>query len=114
MYIPQSMKKAIANTFYDKEISILSKETSFDVEGGVNTQSSEVIDTFKGNVSFSNCKKIQEDYGLDYDIDISVTTNKALNIDDMIRYDGIVYNVTDVLLSDSHNLIVGKIWQQSL
>lgn len=112
MYIPKSMMKTMANTFYDKTIGILEKQTTIDAEGGVTSKGYEEIDTFKGNVSFSNCKKIQEDYGLDYEIDISITTNKALNINDMINYDDVVYTVTDVLPSDSHVLIVGTQWRQ--
>lgn len=107
------MKTKIAQVFYDKEVEILEKVTTIDNEGGVNTKGLEVKDTFKGNVSFSNCKKIQEDYGLDYQIDISITTDyEAVKIDDIIQYQSIVYNVTDVIQNDSHNLIVASKWRQ--
>ena len=106
------MKKKIAKTFYDKTVEILSKETSIDAEGGVTSKGLNVIDTFKGNVSFSNCKQIQEDYGLDYNIDISITTDKLLKMNDIIKYLDVIYNVTDVLTSDSHILIVATKWRQ--
>lgn len=112
MYIPKTMKKKIAKTFYDKTVEILSKETSIDAEGGVTSKGLNVIDTFKGNVSFSNCKQIQEDYGLDYNIDISITTDKLLKMNDIIKYLDVIYNVTDVLTSDSHILIVATKWRQ--
>lgn len=113
MYIPKSMKKQIAKTFYDKEVSILVSKTSMDAEGGVNTKGYEVLDKFKGNVNFSNCKQIQEEYGLDYEIDVSITTDyNLLNINDIIKYQDVVYKVTDILSSDSHFLVVATKWRQ--
>lgn len=113
MYIPKNMTKQIAKVFYDKEVSILVKNTTIDAEGGVNTKGYNVKDTFKGNVNFSNCKKIQEEYGLDYNIDISITTDyNLLKINDIIKYQEIIYNVTDILPSDSHFLIVATKWRQ--
>lgn len=114
MYIPKSMTKAIANTFYDKTVEILNKKTSIDAEGGVTSKGVMLKDTFNGNVSFSNCKKIQEEYGLDYSIDISITTyiNVEINIGDLIKYNEVVYVVNDKLPSDSHILIVATKWRQ--
>lgn len=113
MYIPKNMMKQIAKVFYDKEVSILVKTTTIDAEGGVNTKGYDVIDTFKGNVNFSNCKQIQEEYGLDYNIDVSITTDyKLLKINDIIKYQEIIYNVTDILPSDSHLLVVATKWRQ--
>lgn len=113
MYIPKKMKQQIAKTFYDKEVFMLDKKTNIDAEGGVTSKGYDVIDTFKGNVNFSNCKQIQEEYGLDYNIDVSITTDyNLLNINDMIKYQDIIYNVTDILPSDSHILIVATKWRQ--
>lgn len=113
MYIPKAMTKKISDIFYDKTISVLEQETSIDDEGGVTNKAVSTKDNFNGNVSFSNCKKIQEDYGLDYQIDVSITTDyNSLALNDMISYQGIVYNVTDILKSDSHNLIVATKWRQ--
>ena len=107
------MKKQIARVFYDKEVEILETNTTIDAEGGVNTKGVNVLNKFKGNVNFSNCKKIQEEYGLDYNIDISVTTDYNLvEINNMIKYQDVIYNVTDVLPSDSHVLIVATKWRQ--
>lgn len=107
------MRTKIASVFYDKEVEVLEKITTIDAEGGVNTKGLQSKDNFKGNVSFSNCKKIQEEYGLDYNIDISITTDyKLLKVNDIIKYLDVVYNVTDVLSSDSHFLIVATKWRQ--
>lgn len=108
------MIKKIADTFYDKTVEILDKIFDIDTEGGVTSKGFNVIDTFKGNVSFSNCKKIQEEYGLDYGIDISITASNdtSICIANYIKYQDVVYDVTDVLPSDSHILIVATKWQQ--
>ena len=106
------MTKEIAKVFYDKTISVLFNKTTIDAEGGVNYKGLEVVETFKGNVNFSNCKKIQEEYGLDYQIDVSITTNyRSLKINDLIKYEDTTYNVTDVLRNDSHVLIVATKWR---
>ena len=113
MYIPKNMTKQIAKVFFDKEVSILVKTTTIDAEGGVNTKGYDVIYTFKGNVNFSNCKQIQEEYGLDYNIYVSITTDyNLLKINDIIKYQEIIYNVTDILPSDSHLLVVATKWRQ--
>ena len=108
MYIPKSMTKTIANTFYDKTVDVLSSLVITDAEGGVTSKGLTTVSSFKGNVSFSNCKRIQEEYGLDYAIDISITTdvNTEISINDFIKYEKVIYNVTDVLPTDSHILIV--------
>ena len=107
------MKKLIASNFYDKTVEVLVSRTNIDAEGGVNKKGYDVLETFKGNVNFSNCKQIQEDYGLDYEIDVSITTNyNLLKINDIIKYQDVIYNITDILTSDSHTLIVAKKWRQ--
>ena len=114
MYIPKSMMKAIADNFYDKQVEILRKNESIDAEGGVIVKGYEQTDTFKGNVNFSNCKEIQEEYGLDYEIDISITsaTSTNIKISDIIKYDNVAYLVTDVFTRDSHVLIIATKWRQ--
>ena len=113
MYIPKTMTKAIAKNFYDKTVEVLQSNVITDTEGGIVYKGTATVDTYKGNVSFSNCKKRQEEYWLDYNIDISITTNyNKLKINDIIKYLGVVYNVSDVLPSDSHVLIVANKWRQ--
>ena len=114
MYIPRTMKNKIASAFYDKTVDVMSNNTITDAEGGVTYKGLAVTDSFNCNVSFSNCKKIQEEYGLDYEIDISITADVDTNVSihDIIKYEDIVYNVTDVLLTDSHILIVATKWRQ--
>lgn len=108
------MKSKIASAFYDKQVSVMSNVTTTDAEGGVTNRGLAVVSNFNGNVSFSNCKSIQEEYGLDYEIDIAITTDTTCSvvINDIIQYDNITYKVTDVLKSDSHILIVANKWRQ--
>lgn len=114
MYIPNQMKNKIASVFYDKEVNIMNKVISTDAEGGVINRGLVVQSSFNGNVSFSNCKQVQEDYGLDYEIDITITTavEETVAIDDIIQYNDVIYKVTDVLPSDSHKMVVAVKWHQ--
>lgn len=111
MFIPASFKKAIKSTFYDKTVEVLETETTVDAEGGVNYNGLQVKNSFLGNVNFSSCKKIQEDYGLNYAVNIAITTNYKANINDLIRYQDKIYNITDCLETDSHYLLIGQIWK---
>ena len=113
MFIPQTMKTAIAKTFYDKEIHLMDKRAEKDAEGGVKTLGYSVKETFKGNVNFSNCEKIQEDYGLDYKVNVSITTDyTGLTVDDIIGYGERLYEVKGIYPRDSHTLVLGAIWRK--
>ena len=106
------MKTAIAKAFYDKEVYLLDKSVEKDAEGGVKTKGYTVRESFRGNVNFSNCEKIQEDYGLDYEISISITTNyTGLSKDDIISYDKVLYEVKGIYDRDSHTLVLGAKWR---
>jgi hypothetical protein len=106
------MKTAIAKAFYDKEIHLMDKRTEMDAEGDVKTLGYAVKEAFKGNVNFSNCEKIQEDYGLDYKVNISITTNyTGVKLNDLIMFDKAMYEVKGIFNRDSHQLIVGANWR---
>ena len=112
MFIPQTMKAAIAKTFYDKVIHRMDKRTETDAEGAVRTLGYAVKESFKGNVNFSNCEKIQEDYGLDYKVDITFTTAyNGLKKDDLVHYGEQLYAVKGIYPHDSHTLVVGTSWR---
>jgi hypothetical protein len=108
------MTNSIARVFYDKQVDILTSATTVDAEGGVVKTGLTVESSFLANVNFSNCRQIQEDYGLDYAIDISITApvDTLVVIGDIIRYQDVVYNVTDVIKHDSHVLIIATKWRQ--
>nr|DAY26593.1 MAG TPA: hypothetical protein [Caudoviricetes sp.] len=113
LLIKNSFKEKIKSVFYDKEVKVLENKIIEDKEGGINYQGLEEKDSFLGNVSFSNCKKIQEDYGLDYEINVSITTDyNLLKINDLIKYQEKIYSIEEIIVTDSHYLILGKIWKQ--
>ena len=115
MEIPESFKRAIADTFYDKKIHALSKKESMDCEGDYIVEKNENVYNFMGNVSFSNFKAIKEEYGLEYDIDIVITTSldhkEKINLSTLILYDDKTYEITDKFLKDSHMMLVGALWE---
>lgn len=111
MFIPRAMKTEIAKTFYDKEIHLMNMSTEVDAEGGVKTKGYSVQNSFNGNVNFSNCEKIQQEYGLDYKVNISITTNYTeLKVSDIIAYNKVLYEVKGIYIRDSHALILGANW----
>ena len=113
MFIPRTMKTEIAKTFYDKEIHLMNMSTEIDAEGGVKTKGYTVGNVFKGNVNFSNCEKIQEEYGLDYKVNISITTDyTGLKISDIFAYNKVLYEVKGIYIRDSHTLVLGANWQR--
>lgn len=106
------MKTEIAKAFYDKEIHLMNKSIEIDNEGGVKTKGYTVKDSFKGNVNFSNCEKIQEEYGLDYKVNITITTDyTGLEKDNILSYDKVLYEVKGIYIRDSHLLVLGAIWR---
>lgn len=90
----------------------MDKSVEKDAEGGVKTKGYTVKNTFNGNVNFSNCQKIQEDYGLDYKVDITITTDyTGLTESDILRYGDDLYEVKGIYPRDSHTLVVGAKWR---
>lgn len=112
MFIPRTMKTAIADAFYDKEIHLMDMRTEMDAEGGVNVTGYNVGAGFRGNVNFSNCEKLQEDYGLDYKVNASITTDyEGVKIGDILAYIGVLYEVKGIYPRDSHRLVLVANWR---
>lgn len=106
------MKQEIAKAFYDKEIHLMDRRTNKDAEGGVKNDGYSVVDVFKGNVNFSNCEKIQEEYGLDYKINITISTHyTGLKVENILMYDKVLYEVKGIYKKDSHLLVLGAKWR---
>lgn len=113
MFIPEAMKQAISKNFYDKEVSVVEITKTYDEEGGIVYGTPVVLSSFRGNVNYSNCGKIQEEYGLDYSIDLTITAaaDTDISIDNIIAYGGRYYTVRDVFKRDSHIMIVSQIYR---
>ena len=107
------MKQAIAENFYDKEISVVDMPITHDEEGGVVHGSPIKLAKFKGNVNFSSCGKIQEEYGLDYKVDMVITTepDTIISVNNILSYQDKLYVVVDSFKRDSHIMLVAQIYQ---
>lgn len=112
MLFPDSAKNAIANTFYDKTISVMRKTEQLDDQGGLIKSGTEVKSTFKGNVRFLAFGQEQNEIGLTKVADIQITcpTDTAVEVDDFLQYGGVQYVATEVNPSDSHLTILGQRW----
>ncbi len=113
MEIPKSFKDNIKKVFYDKDVNVLRSVSITDSEGGTILSGTEITDTLKGNTRFTDFEAIQNTYGLDYKIDVVITTDyDTLIVGNLIEIDQIKYIARDVLKRDSHYMIVGDLWQK--
>lgn len=111
MLLPANFADTVADTFYDKTVSILAKTTS-SVDGWVDENASTATGTFKANVQFDNLGEVQSELGLTEQIDVQITcaTSVTLAVDNLFSYDGITYKASAVIPYDSHLKIVGSKW----
>lgn len=79
MQIPEIFKKAIADTFYDKDIEIWSNTTTVDEEGAVIENGKlQKLDSFKGNFQFSTREYIKQEYGKEIEGSAIVTCENTI------------------------------------
>lgn len=114
MLFPDSAKNAISSVFYDKQVFVLSGTSEIDEEGGLVRESTTPSNSFYGNVRFNALGELQDEIGLVKNIDIAIScpTDTAVEVDDLLQYEGIKYIATDVLPYDSHKLITGQKWEK--
>lgn len=110
MKIPSDFTTKIQETFYDKLIKTKNKEEIVDDEGWAGDISTTESGSFYGNVRFSDLKTIQEEFGIEEEIDIVITSNSEVELNDILEYEGVEYRVVSSIPYDSHNLILGKKW----
>lgn len=108
MKIPEEFKKAIADTFYDKDIEIWTSGTIKDDEGSVvGNGKLEKIDTFKGNFQFSTREYIQQEYGKEMEANAIVTCDKTVaEIGNILVYNDKEYEIKSLIPYDSHITIL--------
>ena len=113
MLLPNNFKQKIANTFYDKTVNIIDITKTIDTDGGVIKQPGEIRDTFLGNVRFNAQKILENEIGVIIDADIIITcpTDTQISLNDTIRYSDVDYIVNNIIPSDSHLTVTGKICQ---
>lgn len=108
MEIPEMFKKAISDTFYDKDIEIWTKETIKDNEGAViGNGKLEKIDSFKGNFQFSTREYIQQEYGKEIEANAIVTCDKTVaKIGNILIYNNNEYEIKSIVHRDSHTTLL--------
>ena len=113
MLFPNSAKQVISKAFYDKEVTILEKQEAYDAEGGLVKTGTAIQGTFLGNVKFVSYGEEQQEKGLVKDIDVVITcsTDIAVDVGDLLQYQGSKYIVSSRVITDSHMKLEGKIWQ---
>ena len=110
MLLPSNFQQKVADTFYDKTITILDIPKAIDSDGGIIKGSETTKSTFLGNVRFNTLGTLQSEVGLTIDADITITCalNTEVALDDIISYSQRRYVVNNILPSDSHLTITGK------
>ena len=111
MLLPDDFNRIVADTFYDKDVYILEKQTTSD-DGWIE-ETGTVQSSFKANVQFSDLGTVQSELGLSERVDVSVTcaTSVGLSLDDLFKHDSVTYKASAVVPYDSHLQIVGSKWQ---
>ncbi len=111
MRIPNSFKNKIKETFYDKSVAVLGKTDSVDDEGWAGEESTTEVKTILANVRFDKLAEIQEEYGIDEQVDFTMTTDEKVDTGTIVEYGGIEYRVINSIPYDSHNLIIATKWK---
>ena len=109
MLFPDSAKKAIKSTFYDKTVEVFEVRKDFD-EGGL-VESTSKKSEFKANVNYSELGKVFEELGAKLNASVAITaeTSVKIEIGDKMRIDGRDFETVEVKRFDSHTLILGKV-----
>ena len=113
MKIPQSFKKGIKNTFYDKKVHRYSQE-EVNNQGWISIELTDSQDPFYANVQFKNLGQIQEDYGIRDDFDAAMTADEdeEVDVNSIVKYHTRFFKVKQSIPSDSHNLLIVEKWEQ--
>ena len=110
MQISKQFKQVIANTFYDKELKIMTteKETIKDDEGSIIESEKNILkEIIMGNFQFSTLEKVQQEYGKEIIAECVVTCNDTLaTVDDILVYQDKEYEIKAVIPYDSHKTIL--------
>lgn len=109
MRIPNKFKQVIKDTFYDKEVDLYNVTTEADSQGFVrNGEPATKTGSFLGNVSFDKLDLVQEEYGITEDVDMTISTDEDVSLNQILSYGGRFYKVIRAIENDSHNLLIAQ------
>lgn len=110
MELPSEFQKIIADTFYDKEIKIMTtqKEQERDDEGCIIENEKETLkETIMGNFQYSTLEKIQQEYGKEIIAECIVTcADTQATVDNVLVYLGKEYEIKAIIPYDTHKKIL--------
>lgn len=111
MKLPSNFKHNIDKYFYDKDFDVYSSKEVVDDEGWGAVSEETIQGSFKGNVAFDNLAEIQQNYGIEEEIDITISTHEEVELGSLVGYDSVLYKIIRAIPLDSHNLLMGKKWK---
>lgn len=110
MKLPNEFKQVIADTFYDKELKIMTteKEQVKDDEGCiVETERNIEKETIMGNFQFTTHEKVQQEYGKEMTAEcIATCEDTQATVDDILIYLDKEYEIKAIIPYDSHKTIL--------
>lgn len=110
MNIPDSFKKKIKSTFYDKTINRHGVTSTKDGEGWTRDGQLTSNGSYLGNTKFSNFDEVKQAYGIDQQIAMIVTTDQNIPLGEINSYNGNYYRVIKSIPFDSHYMLVLEEW----
>lgn len=110
MKIPNEFKQAIADTFYDKQLKVMTTETEEvrDDEGCIIRNERNIEkETIMGNFQYSTLEKVQQEYGKEMVAECIVTcADTQATVDDILVYQDKQYEIKAIITYDSHKTIL--------
>lgn len=110
MQIPDLFKQVIKDTFYDKELKIMTteKKQEKDEEGCIIETEKEILqETIMGNFQYSTLEKVQQEYGKEMIAEcIATCENTQATADDILVYQDKEYEIKAIISADSHKTIL--------
>ncbi len=110
MEIPNLFKQVIKDTFYDKQLKIMTTEKQQEKDEEdciIETEKDIVKETIKGNFQFSTIEKIQQEYGKEMVAECIVTCEDTkATVDDVLVYKDKEYMIKAIIPYDSHKTIL--------
>jgi len=105
----KGFKKNIARHFYDKTFTEYSSVDSTDSEGWTSKTNTEGS-TFSGNISYSRLEEVRKEYGIEEQIDATISTHEDIANGTLIKYGSVMYEVVQAIPHDTHNILIIKKW----